>query len=193
MTSEELAAMTAEFEQGGGKIEQLAVVMRAPRKTGFSLRSTECIEKCNANDSKLSKVRAYIIENPSATAEDIVKALGCAKGYPSQAAMQLGVVLPRAERKQAQRPAVTIAAAWLLANPGSDVNAIMSGAGVSRSTARSARLLVFPDSPRGVSGATPSKRDAVIVLMRSPITDKMIAERVGCSLNYVHKIRRGEF
>lgn len=151
MTSEELAAMTAEFEQDDGKIEQLDVLVRAPRKTGFSLRSAEYAARCNANDSK------------------------------------------RAERKQAQRPAVSIAADWLLANPGSDVNAIMSGAGVSRSTARSARLLVFPDSPRGVSGAAPSKRDAVIVLLSSPITDKAIAERVGCSLNYVHKIRRGEF
>lgn len=193
MTSEELAAMTAEFEQGGGKIEQLGVVMRAPRKIGFSLRSAEHVEKCKANSSKLSRVRAYIIENPSATAEDIVKALGCAKGYPRHAAMQLGVVLPRAERKQAPRPAVTMAAAWLRENPGSDVNAIMSGAGVSLSTARSARLLVFPDSPRAVSGVAPSKRDAIIALLRAPMKDTMIAERVGCSLNYVHKIRRGEF
>lgn len=193
MTSEELAALTAEFEQSGGKTEQLGVVIRAPRKAGFSLRSAEYIEKCKASGTMLSKVRAYILENPTATAEDIIKALGCAKGYPRHAAIQLGVVLPRPERKQAPRPAVTIAAAWLLANPGSDVNAIMRGAGVSRSTARSARLLVFPDSPRGVSGVAPSKRDAIIALLRAPMTDKMIAKQVGCSLNYVQKIRRGEF
>lgn len=189
ISSDELAKLTAQFQQQGGVIEQHEIYRRdySSPDGGWMMPSAndkpKPVRRCRRlrpeerKPTKLSEVVERIQQKPGESSADIASAMGVSRSLVYSAAKTIGVTLPRHIDREYGTPKMDRLLEYLAENKGLSVSKICEHIGCGQKLARKAIADTGYEIPRFVG----RYEKAIIEMDTKTMTIRQISSAAKCT------------
>lgn len=187
MNSETLSKLMEQWETENGPVQTQSIRVSELPKPSFVFAKPKKVEPTKANE-----VLAYNRRHPKATVQEIAAELSMDVDYARSVLNAHHIKTPLKKRDRQESSQRIITRNYLKNHPGEMTKDIASHLGISPTVIRTvAREMGYELSrPKSVPRPSPLKDKVVFELQNSDASDITIAEKIGCTTEYVRRSRR---